>query len=112
VPFACRTTLSRARRTDDYTLGITAGQIIATVMNKSLRWRSEQDFAQSTSDGGRERVMTPFLSVRTAAYQTGFDEGDLSAPAGGVRGRPPKGESISRTAASIGSPVGQKTRFL
>jgi hypothetical protein len=49
---------------DGYTLGImTAGQIIAAVMNKSLRWRSEQDFTRSTSDGGRERVVTPFLSV-------------------------------------------------
>jgi hypothetical protein len=43
---------------DGYTLGImTAGQI--AVMNKSLRWPSEQDFVQPTSDGGRERVMAP-----------------------------------------------------
>ena len=42
---------------DGYTLGImTAGQIIVAVMNKSLRWRSEQDFAQSTSDGGRDSM--------------------------------------------------------
>ena len=42
---------------DGYTLGImTAGQIIAAVTNKSLRWRSEQDFAQSTSDGGRDSM--------------------------------------------------------
>ena len=34
---------------DGYTLGImTAGQIIAAVMKESLRWRSEQDFVQST----------------------------------------------------------------
>ena len=45
---------------DGYTLGImTAGQIIAAVMNKPLRWRSQQDFVQPTSDGGRERVMAP-----------------------------------------------------
>ena len=43
---------------DGYTLGImTAGQI--AVMNKSLRWPSEQDFVQPTSDGGRERIMAP-----------------------------------------------------